>query len=83
MAIAEAKRNLKKQKSNPEAFPYDEFKQAKRNLAKCSKRNAILENTFKMYHKHIKSNPNTCMCGRHPCLQLQALDEAEALLNAR
>jgi hypothetical protein len=56
-----------------------EIQQLKKNYGRSVKRYNILLKTFRDWHHHVKSNPNTCACGRNPCSQLKAIDEAEAV----
>jgi hypothetical protein len=64
-------------KPHPDVVPWDELREVMRNLVKCSKRKAILLDTFKKYHFHVQSNPNVCGCGKLPCAQLDAIDIVE------
>jgi hypothetical protein len=56
-----------------------EIQQLKKNYAKSVRKNNILLKTFRSWHQHVKANPNTCACGKNPCSQLKAIDEAEAI----
>ena len=65
--------------SGDELLSGPEIQQLKRNYGKSVKRYNILLKTFRDWHQHVKANPNTCACGRNPCSQLKAIDEAEAV----
>ncbi len=56
-----------------------EIVQLKKRLRVLSVQKNMMLATFKQWHHHVKANPNTCACGRNPCSQLKAIDEAEAV----